>query len=123
MRTLSCYVTLLFLVGYDKGGKDSDEFRPLENGFGYGVHTKGFTDKTLRADLQYRDSNGTRTVVWPQLQMIAGNNIVIMSNTAVLVGGRAELYDDGVGRLRDRLFAFQAPAGPPMDITDQVFEK
>ena len=57
MRMLSCYLTLLLLVGCGKGGgKDSDEFRPLENGFGYGVHTKGFTDKTLRADLQYRDS-------------------------------------------------------------------
>jgi hypothetical protein len=42
---------------------------------------------------------------------------------AVLVGGRAELYDDGVERLRERLIAFEAPAGPPVDITDQVLQQ
>jgi hypothetical protein len=49
--------------------------------------------------------------------------VQITNNVAVLVGGKAEIYEDGRERLRDRLIAFEAPAGPPLDITDQVLQK
>jgi hypothetical protein len=100
-----------------------NDFTPLENGFGYVTHVSGFTDRKLTAGLWYQDSTGKRTRVWPYLQMIWGDNIQITNGIAVLVGGKAEIYDDGIERLRDRLMAFEAPVGPPMDITDQVLQK
>ena len=56
--------------------------------------------------------------------MVWGDNVQITNNVAVLVGGIAHRYpEDGVERLSDRLIAFEAPAGPPMDITEQVLLK
>jgi hypothetical protein len=74
------------------------------------------------AGLQYRDSTGKMKVVWPFLTM-ASPAVQITNNVAVLVGGMAELYEDGVERLRERIIAFEAPAGPPLDITDQVLQR
>ena len=102
----------------------TSNFTPIEkgNGFGYVTHVRGFTDRSLSAGLLYQDSTGKRTLVWPYLELI-DNNPAITNNIAVLVGGKAELYEDGVERLRQTLFAFEAPSGPPLDITDQVIQK
>ncbi len=103
----------------------TSDFTPIENGsgFGYVTHVRGFTDRSLSTGLLYQDSSGKRTMVWPHLELINGDNPAITNNIAVLVGGNAELYDDGRERLRDRLIAFEAPTGPPLDITDQVLQK
>jgi hypothetical protein len=62
-------------------------------------------------------------MVWPHLELIDGDNPAITNNVAVLVGGKAELYEDGVERLEQRIIAFEAPVGPPLDITEQVLKK
>jgi hypothetical protein len=102
----------------------TNNFTPIENGNGYGyvTHVRGFTDRSLSAGLLYQDANGKRTRVWPYLELI-DNNPVITNNLAVLVGGKAEIYDDGVERWRQRLIAFEAPLGLPLDITDQVLQE
>src|ERR1017187_131804 len=103
----------------------TSDFTPIENGngFGYVTQVRGFTDRSLSAGLLYRDSNGKKVVVWPHLELIGINNPAITNSVALLVGGKADLYDDGVERLRQRLIAFEAPDGPPLDITDQVLKK
>lgn len=114
----------LLLAGCNKTNRPNEnDFTPLENGFGYVTHVSGFTDRSLSEGLWFQDSTGKRTRVWPYLQMLWGNNIQITNNIAVLVGGIASRYTDGRERLSDRLMAFEAPIGPPMDITDQVFQK
>jgi hypothetical protein len=122
-RTFLCLFATSLIVGCV--GEKTSKFTPIENGsgFGYVTHVSGFTDRSLSADLWYQDSNGKRTVVWPHLELIKGYNPVINNNVALLVGGKAELYKDGNERLRERLIAFEAPAGPPLDITDQVLKK
>jgi len=52
--------------------------------------------------------------------MVCGDNIQITNGLALLVGGVADVYDDGRERLRQRLIAFKAPSGPPLDVTDQI---
>lgn len=117
---LSALVTTLF-VGCVSGG--SDKFMLIENGFGYGSHVRKFAaDRVSWSGLQYQNSNGTRTDVWPYLSL-ASPAVQITNNLAVLIGGKAELYDDCRERLRDRLMAFEAPDGAPVDITDQVLRK
>ncbi len=106
------------------GRSHTDDFTPIGNGFGYVTHVSGFTDRSLSEGLCYQDSTGKRTRIWPYLQMVWGDNIQVTNNIAVLVGGVSHVYaEDGVERLSDRLIAFEAPAGPPMDITDQVLQK
>jgi hypothetical protein len=123
-RAIALGFIAYLLVGCGKiGAGKGNDFEPLENGFGYVTHVSGFTDRSLSEGLWYQDSTGKRTRVWPYLQMIWGDNIQITNTIAVLVGGKAEIYNDGVERLRDRLMAFEAPAGPPMDITEQVLQK
>ena len=56
------------------------------------------------------------------LQIVWGNNTVITNNTAVLIGGRAEVYDDGKERIAKRLIAFEAPKGPSVDITEPLLQ-
>ncbi len=120
--TLLGFIAVL-LAGCGKANETKD-FTPLENGFGYVTHISGFTDRSLTQGLWYQDSTGKRTRVWPYLQTIWGDNIQITNNIAVLVGGIARVYkEDGVERLSDRLIAFEAPAGPPMDITEQMLQK
>jgi hypothetical protein len=103
--------------------ESTSNFIPVEGSFGYVGHVRGFTDRSLTLGFCYRDANGNTTVVWPHIQMVAGNNMVISNDTAFLVGGVATLYKDGNERLSDRLIAFKGPTGPPMDITDQVLQK
>jgi hypothetical protein len=121
MKTL----TFILAMGlFTSCGKESKDFTPIGNGFGYVTHVSGFTDRSLSEGLWYQDSTGKRTRVWPYLQMIWGDNIQVTNNIAVLVGGISHVYkEDGVERLSDRLMAFEAPAGPPMDITEQVLQK
>jgi hypothetical protein len=102
---------------------EQDTFTPIENGFGYARHVKGFTDRSLSTDLRYKKSSGEIIIVWPHLAILWGNNVVVKSNTAVLVGGMAEVYPDGAERFSQRLIAFEAPAGPALDITDQVLRE
>lgn len=113
------------LVGCSSGSshRDSEDFNPLENGFGFVQHSKKTypMHSAVWAGFVYQGSNGTRVAVWPYIDEI--EKIQITNNLAVLVGGKAELYEDGRERLRQRLIAFEAPAGPPMDITDQVLQK
>ena len=120
---LSGFVVLL-LVGCGKTEEGNDKgFMPLESGFGYVTHVKGYTDRKLSVGLWYQDSSGKRTKVWPYLQMVWGDNIQITNNVAVMVGGVASIYEDGRERLSDRLIAFRGSSGPPLDITDQVLLK
>jgi hypothetical protein len=116
---------LLTIVGCNEqqnAEASSDKFLPIENGFGYGGHSHGFTDRKMWAGLQYRDANGQMTVVWPYLGT-ASPVVQITNNVAVFVGGITALDQDGVERLTQRLIGFEAPAGPPVDITDQVLMK
>jgi hypothetical protein len=103
----------------------TSDFKPIENGsgFGYITRVRGVVDRKLQAGLVYKDTNGTKVIVWSYLQMLWGDNIQVTNNMAVFVGGRSELYDDGVERFRERLMAFEAPAAPAVDITDQAFQK
>lgn len=105
--------------------KAEDGATPLENGFEIasysapnypGHHATG-------SNLFYKDPVGKRTRIWPYLLIIWGNNTVIRSNMIVAVAGKADTYGDGQERLTKRLIGFEAPAGPPMDITDQVLQK
>ena len=113
-------ITLLLIAGCNRESKD--EFRPIGNGFGYDVRAKGWIHRRVAAGLQYRDSAGKMAVVWPYLSS-ASPAVQIANNLAVLIGGKAERYDDGVERLTERLIAFESPTGPPMDITDQVLNR
>jgi hypothetical protein len=126
-KIIFCGLAVLLLVGCSKAaGTKEKDFTPIENGsgFGYVTHVSGFTDRSLSEGLLFQDSKGNRTRVWPYLQMIWGDNIQVTNNFAFFVGGIAHVYkEDGVERLSDRLMAFEAPAGPPMDITDQVLKK
>jgi hypothetical protein len=101
----------------------TSKFTPIQDGFGYVTHVKGIVDQSLSTALCYRDNNGKIAVVWPSLDIINGDNPVIKNDTAILVGGKAELYYDGVERLTQRLIVFKGPSGPPMDVTDQILEK
>ena len=91
----------------------------IENGFGYAGHSQGFPDRQAWAGLQYQDPTGKRTEVWAYLSM-ASPNVQITNTLAVIVGG---VYDEGMQRFSDRLIAFEAPSGPPMDITEEVLRK
>jgi hypothetical protein len=86
----------------------TSKFTPIQNGFGYVTRVKGTVDQSLSAAFCYRDTNGTMTVVWPGLDIINGDNPAIKNDTALLVGGKAELYYDGVERLTQRLIVFRA---------------
>jgi hypothetical protein len=101
----------------------TNEFNPVEGGFGYVTHIRKVDEGSISAGFCYRDTNGNTTVVWPFLKIVQGGNMVVSNDTAVLVGGKAALYPDGNERLTRRLIAYKGPAGPPMDITDQVLEK
>ncbi|MGZ4972863.1 MAG: hypothetical protein ACXWDN_08890 [Limisphaerales bacterium] len=98
------------------GGGKSAQFLPIENGFGYVGHSQGFTDRKSWAGLQYRDALGKTINVWGYLSM-ASPVIQITNNRAVFVGG---VYDAGTNRFNDRLIAFDAPNGPPTDITEEI---
>lgn len=122
MKIAAIYCALATsLVGC--AGEKTSDFKPIENGFGYISHVRGFTDRSLSAGLWYRDSDGKQTVVWPHLKLINSDNPIIKNKIAILVGDKAELYSDGVERLMQKLIAFEAPSGPPMDITGQIFHK
>jgi hypothetical protein len=120
---LAVFVTISIAGCGRENAKTASDFTPLENGFGYVTHVSGFTDRSMTEGLWYQDSTGKQTCVWPYLQMIWGDNIQITNDIAVLVGGIASKYKDGRERLSDRLIAFEAPSGPPLDITDQVLQK
>lgn len=127
VKILATYLSVVLFLSLScdqeqHAGTPSDKFLPIENGFGYGGHSRGFTDRKMWAGLQYRESNGKMTVVWPYLGM-ASPAVQITNNLAVLVGGVAKRYDDGVERLTERLIEFEAPVGPPVDVTDQVLRK
>jgi hypothetical protein len=97
-RLILCGFIASLLAGC--ASETTSKFTPIENGFGYVTHVRGLTDRSLSADIWYQDSNGKRTAVWPYLQVVWGNNLVITNNTIVLIGGNAELYKDGNERLK-----------------------
>ncbi len=125
MKTIAIFCVLASSLIGCAGEKINTNFKSIEGRFGYGQHSKKIypMHNAVWTDLQYLDISGKRTVVWPHLLIIWGNNIAITNDIAVLVGGKSELYDDGIERLRERLMAFEGPAGPPLDITDQVLQK
>jgi hypothetical protein len=123
MKTKTILYLLAITLLSGCASETTSDFNPVEGGFGYVTHVRGFTDRSMTMGFCYRDANGNTTVVWPYLQMVWGNNMVINNDTALLVGGIAALYKDGNERLSDRLIAFKGPSGPPMDITDQVLKK
>ncbi len=124
--TAIIFVTALsFFVGCNNQSdpaETSDKFVPIENGFGYGGHSQGFPDRKMWAGLQYQNSTGKMIVVWPYLGN-ASPAVQITNHLAIMVGGIAEIYEDGVERLRQRLIGFQAPNGTPVDLTDQILLK
>jgi hypothetical protein len=120
-RIFLCGLVTSLFVGC--ASETTSDFNPVEGGFGYVTHVSGFTDRSLSAAFCYRDSNGKVAVIWPSLSLINGDNPVITNNTTFLVGGKAEVYIDGIERLTKRLIVFEGPVGPPMDITDQVLQK
>ena len=101
----------------------SDSFTPLKNGFGFGQFSKETSPmhRAIWADFEYRDTNGVKTVVWPYIDTVA--SIQISNNFAVLLGDTAKTYKDGQEGLAPRVIAFEAPGGPPADITDQILQK
>jgi len=122
IRTAISILTSVVLVGCSKAGPGKDkDFVPLENGFGYGFHSKGSypMHRVGWADLQYENTNGTRIVVWPYIEV---EWVQISNNIVVLLGNKAKLYGDGRERLTTRLISFEAPVGPAMDVTDQVMQ-
>jgi hypothetical protein len=120
-KIIFCLLTACLLAGC--ASETTGDFNPVEGNFGYVAHVRGFTDRSLTMGFCYRDANGKTTVVWPYLQMVAHNNMVVSNDTAVFVGGVASLLTDGNEHLLDRLIAFKGPDGPAMDITDQVLLK
>jgi hypothetical protein len=120
-QIIICGLAANLLVGC--ASETTNQFIPVEGRFGYVAHVRKVDEGSISVGFCYRDANGNATVVWPYLQMVWGNNMVISNDTALLVGGIASLYKDGNERLSDRLIAFKGPTGPPMDITDQVLLK
>jgi len=120
-RIILCGLVAGLFVGC--ASKWTSKFTPIQDGFGYITHVKGVVDQSLSASFCYQDTNGTTTVIWPSLSIINGDNPIIANKIAFLVGGKAALYPDGNERLTARLIAFEGPAGPPMDITDQLLLK
>jgi hypothetical protein len=120
-QCLICAILGALLVGCvaDK----HPDFTPLQNGFGSVARPKGYPDSSLTEGLSYRDADGKTALVWPYLQPAFGDNVQITSNLAVLVGGIASIEPDGQERLCDRLLAFEAPGGPPLEITDQIYRQ
>jgi len=116
-KTILYLLAITLLAGCGVG--KSDKSLPIENGFYYGGHSEGFPDRTSWAGLQYQDPTGKRTDVWGYLTL-ANPCVQITNNLAVMVGG---VYDDGMKRFSARLIAFEAPTGPPMDITEQLLQK
>lgn len=114
-KTIISYSIIFFLLV----GCSKSYFLPIENGFGYGGHSEGFPDRKTWAGLQYRDSTGKTTDVWGYLSNTSPV-VQITNNLAVFVGG---VYDDGRDRFSERLMVFEAPNGPPMDITDQILQR
>lgn len=112
-----CGLIAICLVGCDKG--KSDKFVTIENGFGYGGHSEGFPDKKSWAGLQYRDQSGKTINVWGYLSM-ASPAVQITNNLAIILGG---VYDDKNNVFHDRLLAYEAPNGPPIDLTSQIWEE
>jgi len=122
-RIILCVLATSLIVGCEP--EKTSDFKPIENGsgFGYITRVRGIIHKSLSVGLFYQDADGKRTRVWRNLCLVWGDNIQVTNNIAVFVGGKAELYQDGVERFRERLIAYEAPAGPPVDITDQVLQK
>lgn len=118
MKTKTILYLLATALFAGCASETTSDFNPVEGNFGYVTHVRGFTDRSMSAGFCYRDASGNTTVVWPHLEMVWGNNLVVSNDTALLVGGIATLYKDGNERLTARLIAFKGPAGPPMDITD-----
>jgi hypothetical protein len=83
-------------------------------------HSYGSSEKGAWTGLRYQNQ-GKEKVVWPYLGPAWGAAFQLNQNTAVLIGGIAAPYADGRERLTERLLAFEAPNGPTVDITDQVF--
>lgn len=110
---LSCTV----LITGCQGSKPT--FVPIENGFGYAGHSEGLIDRNSWAALQFRDASGKTKGVWGYISM-ASPAVQITNNRAVFIGG---VFDAGKNRFNERLIAFDAPNGPPMDITDEVLRE
>lgn len=113
----------IVLSGCDNPPEKKYDFQPLENGFGFEGHSKETypMHEAAWAGLVYKQSNNVSVAVWPYVMQVS--EIQITNNIAVLVGGVSEIKSDGHEGLTQRLIAFEAPAGPTMDITGDVFKK
>ena len=120
-QVIICGLMTSLLTGC--ASETKSDFTPIEGGFGYVTHVRRVDEGSLSAGFCYRDSSGNTKNVWPHLEILWGNNMVVSNDTAFFVGGRGEVYNDGKERLRERLIAFKAPSGLPLDITDQVLQK
>jgi hypothetical protein len=125
MKKLSIIATCALLLLSGCGGEETVTFTPLQGGFGYATHTRGYIDKTIYCDLEFQDVSGKRTPVWPNLMIVWGNNIQIHNDLAVFIGGHRYWYPrgnagEGEWGLTKRLMAFKGPAGRPLDITDEI---
>ena len=90
---------------------------PVASGYAQVAHRSHalFGDSDARLSLEYRDSAGKTSLVWPAL---SGDGVLVRGELAIFVGDKG--YADSDGKVtRPRLFAVQAP-GLPLDLTDEV---
>jgi hypothetical protein len=121
-------VSVLCLSGCGLMREDGpDTFTPLTNGFGYVTHVHGRTDPSLTQGLWYQDTTGNKKWVWPYLKTVWGgkwgDNLQVSNDLIVLIGEITVADSDGEEDAGDRLIAFQAPSGPPVDISEDVYKR
>jgi hypothetical protein len=101
-------------------GCASRDVEPLGNGYQEVTYTQNSISEPSahRISLQYRNTNGKQTMIWPSLW---GVREVIKSDVALFVGNVASEspQSDNLRATEPRLFAVKA-SGPPLDITEEI---
>ena len=98
-----------------------DRYFYLDNGFVCSEHARRLHTAPVRwVTLEYHPPTGPAMVVWPSVSRAWEKTIQISNHTAVLVGYSPETRSNSPP---GRLIGFEAPAGPPTDISEQVLRK
>jgi hypothetical protein len=117
------FIPLLLTIGCGSSvSKNESDYIPLENGFGCLLQSKEIypMHKAAMAGLVYSNTNGNKFAVWSCIDGVF--EVQITNNIAVFVGGKTEESISANQKMGQRLIAFEAPYGPPLDITDEVLE-
>jgi hypothetical protein len=116
-------VTLVSSGCSPSGGRRDGGFVPIANGFGFGQHSKGTYPghRAIWADFEYCDTNGVRTTVWPSLNSV--DSVQVNNGLVVFLGDKSYTYRNGTQGQVPRVIAFEAPSGPPMDISNEILRK